>query len=47
MKKEKKSQKQYFTDYNLLIAKIYCKLNTLAAGIHKIKRKYGHDNKKC
>ena len=52
-KMEKKLQKPYLTDYNLLIAKRFMASllsnldNNVAEGIHKLKRKYGHYNKKC
>ena len=49
---EKKLQKSYPTNYNLLIAqdlqKVYHQilLKNLAEEVHKIKCKYGHSNKK-
>ena len=48
-----KSQKPYPTDYNLLKAQDLSQacqanlINSLAEGIHKIKCKYGHNDKKC
>ena len=46
IKKEKKSQKLYLTDYNLLIAQDLWQANHhLAEGIYRIKYKYQHNDK--
>ena len=45
----KNLQKKYLTYYNLLIpvyGKVYGKLSNLSKEIHKIKSKYGNDNRK-
>ena len=51
MKKKKKLQKLYPTNYNLLVAQDLWSLsnlvNNLPEGIQKIKCKYGHNNKGC
>ena len=49
---EKKLQKIYLTDYNLLIAQDLLQalsnlVNNLSERIHKIKCKYGNDDRKC
>ena len=50
---EKKLQKIYLTYYNLLIVQrsmassLSNLVNNLSDGTHKIKSKYGYDNKKC
>ena len=41
---EKKSQRPYLTDYNLLIVN---PVNNISKGIHKTKSKYRYDVKKC
>ena len=45
---EKKLQKPYLTDYKLLIAQdlLLSLFNNFIEGIHRIKCKYVHDNKK-
>ena len=50
---KKKLNKIYLTYYNLfycarfMISSLSNRVNNLSEGIHKIKCKYGHDNKKC
>ena len=48
---EKKLQKIYLTYYNLLIAQdlwqVHYLVNNLSEGIHRIKCKFGHKDKKC
>ena len=46
---EKKSQKPYFIDYNFLTPQDLWQthlVNTFAEGIHKIRCKNGHENRK-
>ena len=45
---EKKLLKKYFTCYARFMASSLSNLvNNLSEGIHRIKCKYGHDDKKC
>ena len=40
-------QKPYLTNYNLLTTKDSWQVDNVAEGIHEVKGKYGHTNKKC
>ena len=46
IKKEKKLQKLYLTDYKYIVSSISNLVNNLGEGIHKVKYKYGHDGEK-